>query len=85
MQWNGYGPIHLTQWIQQYRGLGVWSNKREVSTKAQDIGFQSLTNYWQCGKGSGNQKYRIVTEGYAEGVNFSQLVQPQNYLRVTCP
>ncbi len=82
---SGYQPIHLEQVIQQYRGLGIWANKATHTTGYVYADYQSYDGYWTCAAGTGNQLYRVITYGYAEGVNAQQNVQSQNYLRVTCP
>lgn len=81
----GYQPIYLHQAILQYRGFGIWATKASRTTDAYYHSYLDYTGYWTCAKGTGNQLYRVVTTGYAEGTNFQKSVQSENYLRVTCP
>jgi hypothetical protein len=48
--------------LQQYRGLGLWADKARKTTPWASVYDQAATVYWNC-TGSGNQRYRIVTDG----------------------
>lgn len=72
--------------VQQYRSFGIWSNK--ASKRAYSPGdYAAAKPIWECAAGTGNQLYRIVTDGVTVigGRQFGSSTQSKNYLRVTCP
>jgi hypothetical protein len=82
---SGWGPTRLRVRIQQYRGLGYWATKREVTTDWRWLSYRYINTHWHCAAGSGLQTYRVVTTGWAVGGYYSASVQSGNYLRVYCP
>jgi hypothetical protein len=80
---TGWQPQHIRVAIQWYLGLGFWSNRNRVSTNNTNNDYVQLTIGYPC-TGTGTHTYRIVTDGYAQGGAYSQSVQSQNYLQVTC-
>ncbi|MCW2542412.1 MAG: hypothetical protein JWN95_4137 [Frankiales bacterium] len=81
----GYHNTKLQITVQQYRGLGIWADKYTYNSAWGYSAWLEHWVWWNCAKGTGNQLYRIVTRGYAQSGAYSQGVQSQNYLRVTCP
>jgi len=73
--------------LQQYRGLGLWADKARKTTPWASVYDQAATVYWNC-TGSGNQRYRIVTEGQFvdfDGAKASASVYSGNQsIRFTC-
>jgi hypothetical protein len=86
------GNYHLQRikvTIEQYRGLGIWDKKASVGYTAwTQNDFLERFVSWTCAAGSGNQLYRVVTDGQfigRSGQTYSAAVQSGNYLRTTCP
>jgi len=73
--------------LEQYRGLGLWAEKARKTTPWASVYEQRTPVYWIC-TGSGNQRYRIVTNGQFvdfDGNHASASVYSGNQsLRFTC-
>ncbi len=80
---SGWVPQHIRVAIQWYLRFGFWSNRNRVSTNHTSHDFAHLTIGFPC-TGTGTHTYRIVTDGYAANGAYSQSVQSQDYIRVTC-
>jgi hypothetical protein len=82
---SGFEETRITIAVQQYRGLGRWAQKVKWDSGYAVAPSLYGSTYWTCAAGSGNQLYRIVTQGFAESGAYSATVQSVNDLRVTCP
>ncbi len=73
--------------VQQYRGAGIWRSTASNSGHTAEARIER-TAAWACAEGTGNQLYRIVTDGSFQtsgGFTSRASVQSGEYLRVVCP
>jgi hypothetical protein len=71
----------LSDLVRLASGHRKGSNRNQVNTKATTGDHSALTIGYPC---TGTHTYRIITDGYADGTAYSDSVQSENYLRVTC-
>jgi hypothetical protein len=80
---TGFTTTDLKVTIQRYLGLGLWQNKASITkSNSYSAWLEAVPSYY-C-RGTGNEAYRIVTDGWAVYTRYHAAVQSQNSLRVTC-
>ncbi|MFF3671880.1 hypothetical protein [Microtetraspora malaysiensis] len=80
---TGWSPQRVKVTLQRYLGAGLWQNKKVVDSGNAYIDFLQRDGIYDC-SGTGNEEYRVVTDGYAVNGAYHKSVQSLNYLRVTC-
>lgn len=72
----------FTVTLQQYRGLGFWANKASTTAKVTNGSITTAMATWRCGKGTGTQTYRVVTDYKIGRQDIAGPASPEK--RITC-